>query len=104
MGKKEDRREKYWEQKLIERVENADGMCIKISSTVVNSMPDRLVMMPGGELYLVECKRTINGVPTDLSPGQRFMHRKLHAMGIKVWLVYDTDTLNSFIRHILKLD
>lgn len=86
-----------------ERVENCDGWCVKISPMSNSGLPDRLVFMPGGGVYLVEMKKTIKGVPTEPSPVQRSRHQKLKALGTPVWIIYDRDTMDKFFEYVLKL-
>jgi hypothetical protein len=91
------------EEKFRERVESAGGLCFKLSPLINNGIPDRLVILPGGVKEFVEMKRVDSrGVPTDLSPVQKSMRKKLEARGSKVWKVYDFETMDQFFDYVLK--
>ena len=64
-------REKYIEQKLVSEVKKRGGICLKLASTGLDGIPDRLVLMPGGKMAFVELK----------APGEK--PRKLQQVRIK---------------------
>ena len=43
-------REKYIEQKLVSEVKKHGGICLKLASTGLDGIPDRLVLMKKGKL------------------------------------------------------
>lgn len=49
--------EKEIEAHLVRRVKEAGGIAYKFTSPQRRSVPDRLVLMPGGRALFVECKR-----------------------------------------------
>lgn len=92
--------EKTVERRLRERTESADGICLKLYTMSHSGLPDRLILMPGNKFYLVETKCIKKGKPTEPSPIQKWVHRKLEKMGVKVWIVNDSETLDYFMIHI----
>ena len=51
-------REKTIEKKLMRRVKDAGGLCLKLNSPSMDGLPDRMILMPGGKLYFAEIKKT----------------------------------------------
>lgn len=49
-------REKYIEQKLVSEVKKRGGICLKLASTGLDGIPDRLVLMANGKIAFVELK------------------------------------------------
>ena len=49
-------REKYIEQKLVSEVKKRGGICLKLASTGLDGIPDRLVLMAKGKIAFVELK------------------------------------------------
>ena len=49
-------REKYIEQKLVREVKKRGGICLKLASTGLDGIPDRLVLMKKGKIAFVELK------------------------------------------------
>lgn len=49
-------REKTIEKRLVERVKAAGGVALKWVSPANRGVPDRIVFMPDGRMYLVELK------------------------------------------------
>ena len=52
-------REKYIEQKLVSEVKKRGGICLKLASTGLDGIPDRLVLMKKGKIAFVELKKSI---------------------------------------------
>lgn len=67
------------EEYLFREVRKRDGMCIKLIP-VVAGIPDRLVLLPGGRLHLVELK-SLTG---HLRPAQKVWHQRAARRGIQV--------------------
>lgn len=59
------------------------GITYKVAPTTVG-LPDRLVILPGGYLYLIELK-TESG---KLSSVQKLLHEKLSLLGVQVFTLY----------------
>lgn len=69
-------RERDIEKELKEAVEASGGLCYKWISPGNNGVPDRIVILPGGEICFVELKTATGQV----SPIQRAQLRKLAKM------------------------
>ncbi len=79
--------ESYFRDEIVER----GGWSIKLVS--VAGIPDRLVMMPGGEVIFVELK-TDNG---RLSNIQKAVHRKLSRLGCHVETLWGKSGVDSWL-------
>lgn len=69
------------------------GLSLKWVSPGRLGVPDRLLFMPGGRLYLVELKRP-GGKPR---ASQNAMFAKLEKRGFHVWVVDDPDMFFDMI-------
>lgn len=76
-------RETTVEAYLHSRVRAVGGITYKVAPTTVG-LPDRLVILPGGYLYLIELK-TESG---KLSSVQKLLHEKLSLLGVQVFTLY----------------
>jgi len=85
--------EKVLERNLCARVKELDGWSIKLLSSLIKGLPDRLCLLPGGRAYFVEVKTT-GKKPTKI---QQVIHRRLEALGFPVTVIDSTQTLNDFI-------
>ena len=76
-------KEKSIEQKLARATKGRGGICPKLVSPGFDGMPDRLVLLPQGEMGFVEVK----------APGERprplqaVRHRLLRRLGFKVYVL-----------------
>lgn len=81
------------ERRLIKRVRDAGGKCMKFMP-VVRGYPDRLVMFPpDGRLYLVETKAP-NG---KLRPAQVAFIQQAKAIGHEVAVLYTTQQVDAWV-------
>lgn len=72
--------EKDIERKLKKRVEELGCLCLKFESPGFTGVPDRLILMPGGEVIFVELK-----APGQKErPRQEYVHKLLRRMGFMV--------------------
>ncbi|MCM1555797.1 MAG: VRR-NUC domain-containing protein [Bacteroides sp.] len=69
----------------------AGGECFKFLPFMVNGLPDRIVLLPGGRAAFVEFKST-GRKPTPL---QQIRLDRLHTLGFPVFVVHDETTLNT---------
>jgi hypothetical protein len=83
------------ERKLIRRVKALGGMCLKLSPTTAG-MPDRLILMPGGRVALVEVKADKG----KLSPIQVQWHHKANEIGHYVNTIYGSAGVDELIERI----
>lgn len=87
-------RESVLEADLDKRVSRGfGGMTFKLAPTTVG-LPDRLVVLPGGRMYLVEMKAETGR----LSAAQSALHRRLARIGIRVHVVTGRMGVINWIR------
>ena len=65
-------REKYIEQKLVSEVKKRGGICLKLASTGLDGIPDRLVLMAKSRVAFVELKAP-KQKPRKKQPSQKAM-------------------------------
>lgn len=85
-------RESAIENVLVHQVKQMGGVCLKLTPTVAG-VPDRVVLMPHGKVYLVELK-ALDGV---LSSVQRVWHARSLNRGYPVHLVRGRRGLDEFL-------
>lgn len=79
---------------LVARVEAAGGITAKMTIQGRRGWPDRLVILPGGKITLVELKRPKGG---RLSPGQIAIHSQLARLGWPVLTLKNPMAIDQFI-------
>lgn len=85
-------RESTIEKHLVAEVKKAGGMAYKFVSPGRRSVPDRLVLLPGGRAVFVECK-----APGEKPrPEQLREHERLRAQGFTV-IVLDSKNLEGIL-------
>lgn len=89
--------EKLIEEKLRTGIKKRGGLSLKFTSPSFTGVPDRIVLMPAGKLYLVELKSTGKG----LSPRQRLVFPMLEKLGFSVEVIDDQEKLENFLIRIL---
>lgn len=87
--------ERDLEQFFRQRIRTLGGYTFKLAPTEVG-VPDRLVLMPGGRVYLVELK-TANG---RLSPAQVEWHKRASRLGTVVHVLYGKTGVLAWLRDI----
>ena len=85
--------EKKLERKLNQDIKNLGGLSIKLLSSQVTGLPDRLCLLPGGRLFFVEVKTT-GKKPNKI---QDFVHRQFRALGFVVAVIDTTEKLNNLL-------
>jgi hypothetical protein len=85
-------RETAVEKRLIKRVKDAGGVCMKVMP-VVAGYPDRLVLLPEGRLFLIETKAP-NG---RLRPMQEVFISRAAAIGIPVAVLYTSKMVDEWV-------
>lgn len=91
-----DQLEAELEGKFRQQVKLHGGYTIKLAPTE-SGVPDRLVVFPGGRMYLVELK-TEDGT---VSPIQRHWHARLAARGAPVHVLFGLKQMNQWIGHVV---
>ena len=84
-------RESLIEKHLIAEVKKAGGIAFKFVSPGRRSVPDRIVLLPGGRLVFVECK-----APGKPRTDQLREHERLRALGFTV-VVLDSKNLEGIL-------
>ena len=85
-------RESLIESNLVKQVKAAGGTAYKFTSPGRRSVPDRLVLLPGGRAVFVECK-----APGETPrPDQVREHNRLRALGFSV-VVLDSKSMEGII-------
>lgn len=89
--------ERFLEGFFRERVRLLGGYTIKLAPTEAG-VPDRLVLFPGGRMYLVELKRE-GGV---LRPIQRVWHQRIRKMGTRVIVLSGRTEILEWLRQVVE--
>lgn len=71
---------------------------IKLLSTFIKGLPDRMVICQGGYVGFVEIKTT-GKKPTKM---QSHIHEKLRALGFKVFVIDDLESRDAAIDYFLR--
>ena len=90
--------EAYIEQKGSKLVKEQGGFYLKLSALRFAGLPDRLVLLKHAVLAFIEVKKD-GGV---LSPKQIHVHKKLKALGFRVYTVFSHDELFTVIQKLVK--
>ena len=85
--------EKVSENRLKAAIENAGGMCIKILPSLAG-LPDRLAVMPWGDVVWLELKADGGRVRRV----QASMHRRLEGLHQDVRVIIGREGVDNFIR------
>ena len=89
-------REKYIEQRLISEVKKHGGLCLKLASTGLDGIPDRMVLMSKGKIAFVELKAP-KQKPRKL---QLVRIKKLKEMGFSVYVLDNVEDIGGVIDDI----
>lgn len=81
------------EAHLVKRVKEIGGTAYKFTSPQRRSVPDRLVLLPGGRTAFIECKAT-GQTPTE---AQAREHSRLWALGFPVLVLDSIEGVETFI-------
>lgn len=79
--------EKDLERKLKKRVEALGCMCLKFESPGFTGVPDRMILMPGGEVMFVEMKAP----GKKERPRQKLVQDQLRRLGFFVFNSVDSE-------------
>lgn len=78
-------REREVEARLRRQVEARGGQCLKFVPDQDPGMPDRLILLPHGEVCWVELKKPVGGKVSKLQARQ---HQRLRRLGHRVEVVW----------------
>lgn len=90
--------EKTLEARLRREVEKLGGKALKLSAQMHRGLPDRMVLLPPGQITFVEMKTT-GKKPTKL---QEKCHRELRSLGFDVYVVDSTESLEGALADMEK--
>jgi hypothetical protein len=90
--------ESQLEQRLVELTRRRSGMAIKLMPTQAG-IPDRLIILPPGRMYLIELKTDTGR----LSPIQSELHRRMLAKGVRVVVLYGKEQLDNWFASLDKV-
>ena len=90
-------REQEIETRLKEEVERAGGLALKFISPGTAGVPDRIVLLPGKDIYFVELKAP----GEQLRPLQLKRKEQLEDLGFKVYVIDSIQAVGSFMREVM---
>ena len=94
MPKDTPKTEARLERIIYDGIRKLGGLCEKVAPTRWG-IPDRLVLLPGGRIYLVVLKAAGGTV----RPAQSVWHRKAELLGTRVIVLRGEAQLHSWLRH-----
>jgi len=92
-------RERDIEAYLRDEIRKAGGRAYKFVSPGNNGVPDRIVILPGGEVIFVELKAP-GKKPTAIQSAQI---AKIKALGCKVYVIDSKAGVDVFLREVMPL-
>jgi len=87
-------KEKILEKKLSMEIEKLGGWSLKLLSTHVTGLPDRMCLLPGGRVFFAEVKTT-KEKPKRI---QIWVHDKIRALGFRVEIIDQSEKIKELIR------
>lgn len=90
--------EKTLEAWFVAQVRRAGGRAYKFVSPGQRSVPDRLILLPGGCGFFVELKRR----GAKATPKQLLEHDKLRSLGFRVYLCDSKESLSQVLADELR--
>lgn len=88
-------REAKLEKKLQERIKKEGGLCIKLQANFLNGIPDRLCLLPFGEIFFVEVKAP-GEKPRKL---QNVRIKELQSIGATVYVLDNEEQIETIIKN-----
>ena len=89
-------REKVIEQYFVAEVKRLGGIALKLNSTSMKGLPDRLILLPNGVLFFAELKAT----GKKARPLQRFIHQKLQSLGFIVYVIDSMAQVKKIVKDL----
>ncbi len=90
-------REQEIETRLKEEVERAGGLALKFISPGTAGVPDRIVLLPGKDIYFVELK----ALGEQLRPLQLKRKEQIEKLGFKVYVIDSIQAVGGFMREVM---
>ncbi len=88
--------EKLLETKLKNGTEKMGGWCIKMLSTHLTGLPDRVCLLPGGIIFFAEIKTT----KKKAKKIQILVHHKIRKLGFDVHLIDASAQINQILENV----
>lgn len=88
--------EKILERKLREAIKARKGIALKLISSSFTGLPDRMCLLPGGNVFFVELKST--GKKVTAIQGK--VHELLRSLCFPVYVIDSETGLKSFLKLI----
>jgi hypothetical protein len=87
-------KEKNLEKQLIDAVKSLNGWCIKLLSSHLTGLPDRMCLLPDGRIFFAEVKTT------GMKPRriQLHIHGKLKDLGFRVEIIDKSLQIKQLIK------
>lgn len=89
-------KERKIEDRLKREVEKKRGLCLKLISTSMAGVPDRLVLLPSGKAVFVELKAP----GKKLRPLQCKRKKQFESLGFKVYVIDSFEGVEKFIQEV----
>lgn len=88
--------EKTIEKKLKTEIEKRGGLCLKFTSPSTRGVPDRIILLPSGEVHFVELKAE-NG---KLSKLQGMQFKEFLKRRAKIFLLRGLDEVKTYLEFV----
>ena len=83
------------EMELKKEVESKGGLCFKLPAGLYSGIPDRLIILPGPDIYFVELKRDEK---KKLSPRQEYFRNILFTLRARIIIIKGRSDLEKFLK------
>lgn len=90
-------RERDIEKWLRQKIEQMGGIALKFTSPGNDGVPDRIAILPGGQVWFIELKKD-GGEPSEI---QKWQMQQLRKLGCNVALITGMDEARAWIREVL---
>ena len=87
-------REKVIEQYFVAEVKKLGGIALKLNSTSMKGLPDRLILLPNGILFFAELKAT----GKKARPLQKFILKKLQDLGFSFYVIDSMEQVKEVLQ------
>jgi hypothetical protein len=88
--------EKVVDRRLSREIERMGGWSIKLVSVHIVGLPDRLCLLPGGNMFFAEIKTT-GEKPRKI---QLWVHNKIRRLGFRVEVIDNVDKIKEVLSEI----
>ena len=86
--------EKELEADLVHEIKALGGLCLKWTSPSASGVPDRIILLPGGQVAFAELKRPRG---YRIEPLQKYWAEKLENMGFKHYFIRTESNLQQML-------